>query len=75
MHLLVAHCPTPGCYMRVPVCTLAAETKLEFDPTIYMVVTCPYCGKEFRELASLLEQSLQSDVTGKMRLPRPRVVS
>jgi len=48
------------------------DTKVEFDPTTYMVVTCPSCGKEFREQATLLDLSLQADVTGKMRLPRLR---
>jgi hypothetical protein len=72
-HVLVAHCPTPGCYMRVPVCALTMDTKVEFDPTTYVVVTCPSCGKEFREQGTLLDLSLQADVTGKMRLPRIRV--
>jgi hypothetical protein len=67
MNCLVAHCPTSGCYMRVPVCTLRSETKPEFDPTVSIVVVCPSCEKEFRELASLLELTPQSDVTGKFQ--------
>ncbi len=65
MNCLVAHCPTSGCYMRVPICTLATDTMPEFDPTFYVVVTCHSCGKEFRELASLLDLASQSTITGK----------
>jgi hypothetical protein len=65
MNLLVAHCPTQGCYMRVPVATVATDTAPEFDPTLYVVVICHSCGKEFRELASLLDLTPQSEVTGK----------
>jgi hypothetical protein len=65
MHCLVAHCPTSGCYMRVPICTLATDIMPDFDPTLYVAVTCHSCGKEFRELASLLESSPQAAVTGK----------
>ena len=32
MNCLVAHCPTAGCYMRLPVCTLASDVRPEFDP-------------------------------------------
>ena len=65
MNCLVAHCPTSGCYMRVPICTLATDTMPDFDPTMYVVVTCHSCGKEFRELAAQLELLPQGSVTGK----------
>jgi hypothetical protein len=61
--------------MRVPVCTLTTDASVEFDPTVFVAVVCPSCGKEFRELASSLDLSLRTDVTGKMRLARPKVVS
>jgi transcription initiation factor IIE alpha subunit len=73
MNCLVAHCPTSGCYMRVPVCTLVSDVKPEFDPAVSMAVVCPSCEKEFRELASLLELSLLSEVTGKFQSRRRRV--
>ena len=44
---------------------LATDIMPDFDPTLYMVVTCHSCGKEFRELASLLELVPQANVTGK----------
>jgi hypothetical protein len=53
--------------MRVPVCILATDTMPEFDPTMYVVVTCHSCGKEFRELASLLDLLPQGAVTGKFQ--------
>ena len=31
------------------------QDRPEFDPTLYVVVMCPNCQKEFRELASLLD--------------------
>jgi hypothetical protein len=65
MNCLVAHCPTSGCYMRMPICTLATDVMPEFDPTLHVAVTCHSCGKEFRELASQLELAHQADVTGK----------
>jgi RNase P subunit RPR2 len=37
----------------------------DFDPTMYVVVTCHSCGKEFRELAAQLELLPQGSVTGK----------
>jgi hypothetical protein len=67
MNCLIAHCPTLGCYMYVPVCTLKSETKPEFNPTTHIIVSCPSCGKEFRELTSLLEWSPVAEVTGKFR--------
>jgi len=39
----------------------------EFDPTFFVVVTCRNCGKEFRELASLLDLAPQGAVTGKFQ--------
>jgi hypothetical protein len=44
---------------------LATTMMPDFDPTLYVLVTCHSCGKEFRELASLLELIPQADVTGK----------
>jgi hypothetical protein len=73
MDCLVAHCPTAGCFMRVPVCTLASDAKPEFDPTMSIVVTCPSCGKEFRELASLLDVAPQASVTARFQARRRRV--
>jgi hypothetical protein len=73
MDCLVAHCPTDGCYLRVPVCILGPDAKPEFDPTLSIVVTCPGCGKEFRELASLLEIFPQVNITAKFRSQRRRV--
>ena len=73
MNCLVAHCPTAGCYMRVPVCTLNSDTKPEFDPTLSIKVTCQSCGKEFREMASHLDFSPQEQVTAKF-VSRRRVV-
>jgi len=73
MDCLVAHCPTSGCYMRVPICTVTAATKIEFDPTLYVVVSCPSCGQEFRELASLLDLTPQAEVTGKFQAGRTRI--
>jgi hypothetical protein len=64
MNCLVAHCPTAGCYMRVPICTLATDVMPEFDPTMHVVVICHNCGNEFRELASLLDLTPQANVTG-----------
>jgi hypothetical protein len=51
--------------MRMPICTLATEIMPDFDPSLYVAVTCHSCGKEFRELASLLELTPQAAVTGK----------
>ncbi len=65
MNCLVAHCPTSGCYMRVPVGLLATDLMPDFDPTLYVLVTCHSCGKEFRELASQLDLVPQGNVTGK----------
>jgi hypothetical protein len=73
MNCLVAHCPTSGCYMRVPVCILKPDTQPEFDPTVSVVVVCPSCEKEFRELASLLELTPQAEVTGKFHSGARRV--
>jgi len=70
MNCLVAHCPTAGCYMRVPVCALGSDAKPEFDPTLSIVVTCHSCGKEFREAASLLELAPQAAVTAKFQARR-----
>jgi RNase P subunit RPR2 len=70
INCLVAHCPTAGCYMRVPVCTLKSDTKPEFDPTLSIAVTCHSCGKEFREPASQLEFSPLGAVTGKFQAIR-----
>jgi hypothetical protein len=56
--------------MRVPICTLKADTMPDFDPTLHVVVTCHNCGKEFRESASLLELSPQALVTGKFQVIR-----
>ena len=75
MNLLVAHCPTSGCYMRVPVATVACDTAPEFDSTMSVLVTCSSCGKEFREFASLLEFSPQSEVTGKFLSKRRAATS
>jgi hypothetical protein len=55
--------------MRVPVCTLATDIAPEFDPTLTVLVICPSCGKEFRELASALDFSPPANVTGKFRAP------
>ena len=55
--------------MRVPVSKLATDTPPEFDPTLSVLVTCPSCGKEFRELASALDFSPPANVTGKFRAP------
>jgi hypothetical protein len=75
MDCLVAHCPTSGCYMRVPVCTVSLGAKLDFDPTLYLVVTCHSCGQEFREPASSLERVPQAEVTGKFLAGRVRAKS
>lgn len=58
--------------MRVPICTLSDGTKVAFDPTVYVLVACPSCGQEFRELASLLELTPQAEVTGKFQAGRTR---
>ena len=73
MKVLVAHCQTNGCYMRVPVCALNSDATPEFDPTLRIVVVCPNCGKEFHEPAAELELAVQTDVTGKIRIARTRV--
>lgn len=73
MNCLVAHCPTAGCYMRLPVCTLASDVRPEFDPTLAIIVTCHSCGKEFREPASELELAPQGAVTAKFQAQRRRV--
>jgi len=65
MNCLVAHCPTLGCLFRVPIGTIATDKTPEFDATVQVVVTCPSCGKEFRELASELEFTPQAEITGK----------
>ncbi len=70
MDYLVAHCPTSGCYMRVPVCTLVSDAKPAFDPAVFVLLVCPSCGKEFREPALELEISAATDVTGKFRVAR-----
>jgi hypothetical protein len=70
MNCLVAHCQTSGCYMRVPICTIATDTMPEFVPTLHVAVVCPSCGNEFRELASALEMYPQGDVTAKIQLGR-----
>jgi hypothetical protein len=54
---LFAHCPKYECSHLVPICTLESDIKPEFDPHLYVVVVCPNCGTEFRELGSLLEMS------------------
>jgi hypothetical protein len=51
--------------MRVPVGLLATDLMPDFDPTLYVLVTCHSCGKEFRELASQLDLVPQGNVTGK----------
>ena len=56
-HYLVAHCPTFGCYARVPVVKLDSETRPDFDLTMQMVVLCPNCQKEFYEPATSLDWS------------------
>jgi hypothetical protein len=53
--------------MRVPICALESVTMPLFDPTLYVVVTCHNCGKEFRESASLLDLVPQAHVTGKFQ--------
>jgi hypothetical protein len=62
---LVAHCPTFGCYWQIPVVKLPTEKRPEFDPSMYMVVFCPNCRKEFDELASALGHSLKAIQAGK----------
>jgi hypothetical protein len=62
---LLSHCPTYGCYAQPPVCTLESDTNPNFDPTLYVVVKCPNCKQEFRELASSLEMSLTAIPLGK----------
>ena len=74
MNCLVAHCPESGCYMRVPICNLASEKMPEFDPTLFVVVICPSCGKEFRELATFLDFCAQAEVTGRLRVRRGPVI-
>jgi len=74
MNCLIAHCPTSGCYMRVPICTLATDIMPDFDPTLLVVVTCHSCGKEFREHASLLEICPQALVTGKFQVRRKQPI-
>lgn len=55
---LIAHCPTFECYTRVPIWELdTAQTPRWLQAGAYVVVVCPRCGKEFRELASALELS------------------
>jgi hypothetical protein len=61
--------------MRVPVCTLTPGAKVEFDPTLYVVVSCSSCGNQFQELASLLDLSPQAEVTAKFQAGRVRVNS
>jgi hypothetical protein len=51
--------------MRVPVCILATDIMPDFDSSLHVLVTCHSCGKEFRELASLLDLVPQASVTGK----------
>lgn len=75
MDCLVAHCPTSGCYMRVPVCVVTTGAKLEFDPALSVAVTCPNCGHKFQEAASSLERCDQADVTGKFQAVRLRAKS
>jgi len=53
--------------MRVPICTLATDVMPDFDPTLAISVTCHSCGKEFSELASLLELLPQGSITGKFQ--------
>ncbi len=66
-YYLLAHCPTDGCYMRVPVCNLTSNIEPEFDPTLTIGVVCHGCGKEFREAASQLEIVPQANVTAKFQ--------
>ena len=55
LHYLIAHCPTNGCNTRIPISRVPMEERPEFDPTLYVVLICPNCQQEFRELASLLD--------------------
>lgn len=73
MDCLVAHCSTPGCYMRVPVCTVTAGAKLEFDPSLAIALLCPGCGEVIKEPASQLERARQEEVTAKFQAGRVRV--
>ena len=73
MDCLVAHCSTQGCYMRVPVCTVTTDAKLEFDPTLMVSINCPSCGQEIKELSSQLERARQEEVTAKFQAGRVRV--
>lgn len=73
MDCLVAHCSTPGCYMRVPVCTVTPGAKLEFDPSLAVSLTCPGCGQEIKESASQLERAQQGEVTAKFQAGRIRM--
>ncbi|MFC5862535.1 hypothetical protein ACFPT7_09560 [Acidicapsa dinghuensis] len=59
--------------MRVPVCTVAAGAKLEFDPKLTIVLVCPSCGQEVRESASQLERARQEEITAKFQAGRVRV--
>lgn len=72
MDCVIAHCSTPGCYMRVPVCSITPGAKLEFDPTLVVTVTCPSCGKEVKESASQLERARQEEITAKFQVGRVR---
>jgi hypothetical protein len=67
---LVANCPTFGCYWQIPVVKLPTDRRPEFDSSMYMVVFCPNCQKEFDQLAAALDHSLSAIQAGKNPVAR-----
>lgn len=59
--------------MRVPVCTVTSDAKLDFDPALMVTLPCPGCGQQVTEPASQLERARQEEVTAKFQAGRVRI--
>ena len=63
MQYLLARCPVYDCNQKRLISALHSQGLPEFEPHVFVIVRCTYCGQEFKEIAARVLQKVCKKIT------------